>query len=470
MPDAEKTWPLEPDDATLRTWCAEAVDLVCRHVATLADQPAQDVAGAVEEALGLGEDCPEGPGDAVALLREVVADHVPRSLNTAGPGYLAYIPGGGLPTAAIAEFVAAMTNRFTGMAAPAPRLVALEVNALRWLAEALGMPEGTRGVFTSGGSMANLGAIVCARHAVLGEDFTDGVIYTGDQAHQSVTKSARIAGFAGARVRMLPSDSAGRLAPETLRAAVAEDAAAGLRPALVVASAGTVGTGAVDDLAGLRSVADDHGLWLHVDGAYGGFFGLTDRGRTALAGMESADSLTLDPHKGLFLPYGTGCLLVADGRVLRDAHHEHGAYLPTAATDPRLQDFTLDTPELSRPYRGLPVWFSLKTFGLAAFREALDEKLDLARHCWERLERIPGLATTGEPDLSITAFRSTAGDPATDALLERINGHQRIMVTATTFQGQRVIRLCVLSFRTHRDRIDEGLAVIEREAAAVRPA
>ena len=246
--------------------------------------------------------------------------------------------------AALADFLACSLNRYTGLAQPAPALVQIEASVLRWLCDLFRMPPQSQGVLTPGGSMANLSAIVTARTARLGERFLDGTIYVSEEVHHSVAKSARFAGFRADAVRVVGTDDSLRMSPDLLRLAVREDRAAGRRPFLVVGSAGTINTGAVDPLNDIADVARDEDLWFHVDGAYGGFFQLTERGRTVLEGIERADTITLDPHKGLFLPYGTGCLLARDAAALRAAHEESAHYLPPASMDHALPDFSSFSP------------------------------------------------------------------------------------------------------------------------------
>jgi aromatic-L-amino-acid decarboxylase len=239
-----------------------------------------------------------------------------------------------------------------------------------------------------------------------------------------------------------------------------------------VASAGTTNTGAVDDLEGAADVARRHGLWLHADAAYGGFFALTERGRVAMRGLERADSITLDPHKGLFLPYGTGSLLVRDGAALERSHALGADYMPEMSDTEEFVDFCQLSPELSRPFRGLRVWLPFKLAGAGAFRRQLDEKLDLARWAYERLRDIEGIEIVAEPQLSIVAFRLT--QPGLDAeamnrlnreLLDRINARRRVYLTGTTVGGSFVLRICVLSFRTHMERMEQGLEDVRAAVA-----
>jgi len=346
----------------------------------------------------------------------------------------------------------------------APGLVQIEANVGRWLCEMAGYPASALGLLTTGGSMANLIALVTARRERLPEDFLSGVLYTSDQAHHSVQKAALLAGFPPARVRALPSDAQFRIRLDALAEAVAADRAAGLHPFFLVVSAGTTNTGAVDDLGAAADAARAHGLWLHVDAAYGGFFVLTERGRRVLHGIERADSITLDPHKGLFLPYGTGSLLVRDGGALRRAHSVHAEYLPPVPEDPDFVDYSTVSPELSRDFRGLRVWLPIKMHGIAAFRRALDEKLDLAAWAAAELRKVAGVEIVAEPQLSLLAFRVTKaglGDAATDDLnrrvMEAVNARGRVYVTSTTVRGRFLIRICVLSFRTHLDRMQMAI-------------
>ena len=271
----------------------------------------------------------------------------------------------------------------------------------------------------------------------------------------------------------MPSDERFRLRPGPLAEAIRADRVAGMTPFLVVGSAGTTNTGAVDDLEALADLAAAENLWFHVDAAYGGFFVLTERGRARLAGIDRADSLVLDPHKGLFLPYGTGCLLVRDAAALHRTHHVEADYMPQFQSEPDLVDFCEISPELSRDFRGLRVWLPLKMHGLGAFRAALDEKLDLAEWACGELEKLDDVEVVARPQLSIVAFRlAPAGldREATNRLnrdfLERINARRRVFLTATTLDGRFVLRICVLSFRTHRERMEQCLEDIRAARGA----
>jgi aromatic-L-amino-acid decarboxylase len=313
--------------------------------------------------------------------------------------------------------------------------------------------------------MANLSAIITARHARLGEDFWDGTYYVSEQVHASISKAASLAGFSRRNLRLVPTDAELRMDAEALDAMVRADRADGLRPFLVVPSAGTTNTGAIDPLDAVAAVAAEHGLWMHVDAAYGGFFQLTERGRERFRGIARADSITVDPHKGLFLPYGMGSLVVRDGAALRDAHFEGAAYLQDLAPEEELPNFTEYSPELSRANRGFRLWLPLALHGVEAFREALDEKLDLTDALAEGLAAIPQVEVPWAPQLTVVAFRLRDADEATNrAFLDAINGSKRVFLSSTLVHGGYVLRACIVSHRTHRDRIEECVAIV-REAA-----
>jgi aromatic-L-amino-acid decarboxylase len=347
-------------------------------------------------------------------------------------------------------------------------MVQLEENVTSWLCSLFDMPDTAQGILTSGGSMANLSGVVTARHAKLGEDFLDGTYYVTAQTHASVTKAAMIAGLPRRALRLVPTDRELRMDPDALRGLVRDDRAAGRKPFLVAPAAGTTNTGAVDPLDEIAEVAADEDLWMHVDAAYGGFFQLTDRGSTLFRGIERADSVTLDPHKGLFLPYGTGGLVVRDREALRAAHFETAAYLQDLPPSGDLPNYSELSPELSRDMRGLRVWFPLVLHGVDRFRAALDEKLDLAQELDATLRADPLLEVPYATQLTVTPFRlRDGGDDANRELLARINGTKRVFLSSTILDDRFTLRVCIVSHRSHRDRLRECADIIREAAAAI---
>lgn len=457
--------PLEPSGDQFRSLTDRIAELIAEVVADLPRSPASGAPADPDLLAALAAPPPESPRDAeplLALVRRAAA----QARETAGPGYLAYIPGGGLLSSAAANLLAAGLNRFTGKVMTAPALVTLEESVLRWMCDLFGFPANSQGLLTTGGSTSNLIAIVAARTRGADRQVDRAAIYVGEHAHGSMAKAARTAGLAREHVRIVRSTPDLRLDVEHLRDRIAADRAAGLIPVCISAAAGTTNTGTIDPLGAVAEAAREEGIWFHVDGAYGGLFQLTGRGRERLRGIEQADSITLDPHKSLFLPYGTGALVVRSRDPLQQAFAEPADYMQDLGSADSLPELDTMTPELTRDYRGLRVWLPLHLHGVAAFRRELDEKLDLARAVYEALSSDPRLDVPWAPDLSVVVFRLRGGDDAAQLrLLERINATQRILLSSTRIGGEVWLRVAVLSFRTHADRIEEAIRIISDSAA-----
>lgn len=467
-------YELEPDRATRTLWAKEALGYLDDFIDGLPDAPASRYGAATARP----EDA-DAPLDADALspppatpqpLPELLAQisaAVDAAVETAGPGYLAYFPAGGLYSSTLGEMLAQTVNRYTGNAAMAPGMVGLEQSVVRWFDEQFGLPRTAGGLITSGGSMATLTAVHAARESRLRWPDARGSIYVTEHTHHCVAKAARIAGLTDAQVRFVPVDDELRMDVDAARQAIRRDRADGWHPFLIVGTAGSTSTGTIDPLRDIGELAADEGLWLHVDGAYGGGFQLTERGRTLLTGIELADSIVFDPHKSLFVPYGTALLLVRDQEALRAAYSAGGDYLQDLAHDSELPNFADLGPELTRDSRGLRLWLPLHLHGTDAFRAALDEKLDLARWAYDELRSDPHLDVPLQPDLTVIVARSTAGDDASRRLLERVNAGRRVFLSSTRLDGAYLVRLCVLSHRTHRARVEEAVAAIRETARQV---
>ena len=363
---------------------------------TLPEQPSHATEEAPRRAAAFREPIPEGGRPFEDILDRLEAEVVPWSFNTAGPGYLAYVPGGGLPSAAVADLFASVTNRYAGVWAAAPVAVEIEVQVLRWLCELMGMPTGSLGVMTTGGSISNLIAVVTAREKLVGDRLSDACAYVTAEVHHCMNKALRIAGVPARGVRTVPVDDHFRMDMSALAAMVAEDRAAGRLPFLVCGSAGTVNTGTIDPLDTIADFCAAEDLWFHIDGAYGALFHLVPELQERLRGIGRADSLVLDPHKGLFLPYGTGVLLVRDVAALRHAHDADAAYLPALGQGEGQIDFCSLSPELSRDWRGLRLWLPFMLHGVASFRDALREKRALAVDAATRLAAEPDVVLAQE--------------------------------------------------------------------------
>lgn len=466
---AQAALPLEYD-AERRSTALEAVrDYAESFLETVAAKPvytpdARDTA----DVLGLDEES-ASMSDALAIL----AEHVDQSgLNIRSSRYFAFIPSGGLYPAALGDFLGAAINRYTGVRFPAPGATRLERAMLRWLADEVGYPPGSEGDLTSGGSIANLSGIVAARraHDIRARDVERAVVYMTRLTHHSVAKALGIAGLAECRTRFVPLDRSSRMEPAALEKAIVADHDTGLLPWLIVGTAGTTDLGTVDPLDQLADIAVQHDMWLHVDAAYGGAFALCEEGKRRLRGLDRSASLVLDPHKGFFLPYGSGVVLVRNGARLYEAYHARGSYMQDLQSvsfeaDASTCDFS---PELTRPFRGLRLWLPLKLIGLAPFRAALEEKLLLAEYFYDQIETFAGFEIGPRPDLSVVAFRYVPkrGDANefNRRLADAIRNDGRIFLSTTTLDGVFTLRMAILCYHSHLEDVDIALQTIQEQA------
>jgi aromatic-L-amino-acid decarboxylase len=407
---------------------------------------------------------PGEDGRELQSLLTAVGRATDTGFDTAGGGFMSYIPSGGLYTAALGALVGSVTNQYTGGSHGSPGMTAIEESVIRWMARLFGLPTSAGGVLVSGGSIANQIAVVTARSR-FGDEFGDGVIYTSTRVHHSIEKAARIAGISTTRMRLVETDDQRRLDPRALERSASEDSRRGLRALMVVANAGTTDTGAIDPLHACADIAADTGAWFHADAAYGGFFQLTERGRARLSGIERADSITIDAHKSLFLPFGVGGLLMRDRSAVVDAHEGAGAYMQdvTAGDLPHYMEMG---PELTRPNRGIQVWLALNLHGVGQFRSELDHMLDLAERAAESLGSIPGIELLGKPELSVVAFRASSGDEPTRWVLDSLLGSHEVHVSSTTIDGRLYVRLAFLSQRTTDAIVDRAIDIVESAARA----
>ena len=424
-----------------------------------------------DQGIGLYDSPISEQGISLDEVLRLLAEHVDRpGLNPASGGHMGYVPGGGIPLSAFGDFLADITNRYSGVFFANPGAVRMENMLLRWMADLVGYPKEAAGNLTSGGSVGNLIGVVAAReaHDLKAGDFSRSVIYLSEQVHHSVNKAIRIAGLKECPVRYVPLDARYRMRADALDALIAQDKRAGQHPWLVVASAGTTDTGAVDPLAEIAEVAREHGLWFHVDGAYGAFFALCEAGRRILHGMERSDSVVMDPHKGLFLPYGTGAVLVREPQHLLKSHHYMPNYFQDMVEAPDELSPADLSPELTKHFRGLRLWLPLKLLGVAPFRACLEEKLLLARYFYQKIQDIDGFEVGPPPDLSVVTYRYLPArgnaDDFNRRLVEAIHQDGRVFISSTVLDGKFTLRLAALAFRTHRSTVDLLLEILEEKA------
>ncbi|MCB9039633.1 MAG: aminotransferase class V-fold PLP-dependent enzyme [Lewinellaceae bacterium] len=400
------------------------------------------------------------------LLEELRVKADRAGINPASGGHLGYVPGGGVFPAALGDYLAAITNRYAGLFFANPGAVRIENELIRWMCELMGYPPGALGNLSSGGSIANLIAITTARdfRQIKATRVEKAVVYLTHQVHHCVQKALRIAGLGEAIIRYIPVDEHFRMDTKRLHQQLEMDRFQGLEPFMVVGSAGTTDTGAVDPLDEIANLAEQFGLWFHVDAAYGGFFLLVDELKGRFRGIGRSDSLAIDPHKGLFLPYGLGAVLIKNVKAQYDAHYYKANYMQDAQQEWEEASPADLSPELTKHFRGLRMWAPLQLFGLKPFRAALEEKVLLCRYFYRKVQE-SGFEVGPEPDLSIMIFRyKTRKENSTrfnEQLVEYVRRDGRVFLSSTTIDGEYWIRLAVLSFRTHKREIDLCLEILE---------
>jgi aromatic-L-amino-acid/L-tryptophan decarboxylase len=465
--------PLAMDAEAMRRAGYATVDALVTRLADPGADPVLRRADAAGMRSRLGGPPPEQPADYGAVLARVLTDVLPYAARTDHPGYLAFIPSFTTWPAALAELTAAAANLYCGAWLESAGATQVELEVIDWFRGWLGLPAGTAGVLVNGGSAANLTALLVAREAAGGPS-PGSVLYVSDQAHSSLARTARAMGLRPEQVRVLPTDDGWRLRPETVAAAIRADREAGRVPFAVCASAGSTNTGAVDPLAGLADVCAAEGLWLHVDAAYGGFAALTAKGGTTLAGIERADSVTLDPHKWLYQPMECGCVLIRDGARLERTFAIHPDYLDgDAAQGAGEVNFADRGLQLSRGFRALKVWVSVQTFGLAAFRACIQRNLDLAEYAETLIRDRAGLTVMAPATLGIVCFRrewAGCDEAETErrgtALAAELERGGTALVSTTRLAGRHAIRLCILNPTSSAEHVRR---VIEHFASAPVP-
>lgn len=433
-----------------------AVDAVVDHLSGLRAGPAF-VPAPAGLAASLDEPAPEEGTDPVALV-DVVRDRVTAAgVRTHHPAMLAYIPVAATFPGAVADLLASGLNVFAGSYQSGPGAAEVELLVLRWFRDLLGLDPAADGIVAGGGSIANLLGLAAARER-RPDGGADRVAYITSEAHSSIGRALRVLGMR--HVRTVAVDAAFRMQPDALRAAIEADRRDGLAPWCVAVAAGSTNTGAIDDLPAIAAVCRQEGVWMHADGAYGGFLALTERGRAAMPGLELADTLVLDAHKSLFCPIPAGIVYARRGDDLPRAFAVRPDYLKDIdrAGGVNFADRGL---ELSRPFRALKVWMTVKTFGIGRIRAALDRGLDLADLAAAEVAASPDLETVIPHSLGVVNFRSTAGVPVERmvAAVAAAGG----FIGSTVVAGTPAVRLCVLGHRSDEAAVE---AVVRAAAAA----
>lgn len=480
--DAPGTLELSREE--MRALGYRVVDLLVEHIATLRDKPVTRWADRPAMEARLREPVPRAGSDPGAVLEQVETEVLSNLMHLDHPRFFAFVPGPSNFVGVMADALASGFNVFAGTWLEAAGPTQVELVTVDWLRQLCGLPEAAGGLFVSGGSMANLTALTVARRVMLGDRLDGAVVYCSDQTHSSVERGLQVLGFAPAQLRKLPSDAAFRLPLPELRRAVEADRAAGRRPFCVIANAGTTSTGAVDPLPALADLCRETGLWLHADGAYGAAAVLCDAGRARLDGLGRVDSLSLDPHKWLFQPYEIGCVLVRDRRLLRETFHILPEYLKDLyRVDPEVNSTWRNSElinfcdygvQLTRGFRALKLWMSLKVFGLDAFRRAVGRGIALAELAEAAVRRLPHWEVVTPAQLAVVTFRYVpAGmsaaevDTLNQRLVEAMIADGFAMISSTVLRGRTVLRMCPINPRTTDADVEETVRRLDRFAVAL---
>ncbi|WP_298894479.1 aminotransferase class V-fold PLP-dependent enzyme [uncultured Psychroserpens sp.] len=424
-------------------------------------------------------EAPEKETNFQDVLDFVVKEVLPNSNIVSHPKSYSFVPGPSNYVSVMADTLATGFNIFSGGWAASPAAAELEIVTMNWLLKLFKFPKKKGGgIFTSGGSMANLTALVTARRQRCGDDFSKAIIYMSDQAHSSNIKAIRVLGFKKEQVRIIPTDIAFKMAINKLKNAIAKDRLKGLQPFCIIASAGTTNTGSIDPLDEIAAICKTEKLWFHIDGAYGGAAVLSKKGKLLLKGIEKADSLTIDPHKWLFQPYEMGCLLIRNHKWLSKTFSEKPEYLRDIEGNTSEINFYDHGIQLTRRFRALKFYMSMKTFGLEAFKTAISYSIDLTENVEAYLRKSSNWEVISPATLAVINFRyNPIGMTFSEKKLDALNQHisQKILesrealLVTTILQNQIVLRMCLINPRTTLNDIKDTLALCESIAKNSMP-
>ena len=456
---------LSPDE--MRRAGYAVIDRLVEHMETLETQSPWGEGEAPDDGAFKGPPPREGRSPEAVL--NYLNEHLfPYSLRVNHPRFYSFVPGPSNFIGVLGDALASGFNIFGGTWIGSSGGAEIERTAIKWMRGALGMDEDAGGLFTSGGSMANVIGLAAARHVKLKGDMTGARIYASEQTHSSVERGLRLLGFGLDQFHKLPSDADFRLDPAVLAQAIAEDRAAGFRPFCVVVNAGTTNTGAVDPFVEVANLCDREDLWLHADGAYGACSAFCDRGRAALEGVERVDSISFDPHKWLFQPFEIGGLMVKDAASLRDAFDIRPEYLRDTVVHGRGINFYEYGPQLTRSLRALKLWMTFHVFGADKIAAGIDNGFLMAEAAQEILEKTPGWRLISAASMAVVSFRAAPegmSDEACDQLNSDIAARSRDegqdVVLTTILKGRIALRLCTINPRLTKSDIEATLGRLD---------
>ena len=471
---------LELDPQLMRDIGYRAIDWIVRRQTGMRESTlGHELARNETEAL-LREAMPEEGLDLRRVFDLFEKKVAPNVVHVDHPMFFGFIPSAPTYVSMLADALVAGSNIFAGTWFESSGPSQVEIIVIDWFKQMMGLPAGAAGLLVSGGSVATLTALAVARHAILQDETENAVVYLSDQTHASVDRALRLLNFRPSQLRRIPTDSSLRLDTGKLREGIILDVRNGLRPFAVIANAGTTNTGAIDPMGEISAMAREHGIWMHVDAAYGGFVALTERGRKLLAGIELADSVVLDPHKWFYCGYEAGCVIVRERGLLRETFKILPEYMTDVGRAEQEVNFCDYGVQLTRAFRALKVWMTVKTFGARRLREIIDQCMDLTEYAGLLFSQSPRIEITTPPSLGVFSFRyipEAARGTANEEHLNRINAglvtraiqSRQIVLSSTRLGSRLVVRFCILNHRTRREDIRKALRLIEnfgRESAA----
>ena len=461
----------------MKSYGYKIVDLIAEHWDTLEDKKPVTSATRKEMDNLFLQEAPNEGTPANEVLDFVMDNVIPNSTVVSHPKAYSFVPGPSNFISTMADSLATGFNIFSGGWMVSPAAAELEIVTMNWLLKMYNFPvEKGGGIFTSGGSMANLTALVTARRLKCGDDFSKAIIYLSDQAHSSNIKAIRVLGFKKEQIRILPTDIEFRISINKLKNAIAKDRLEGLQPFCFIASAGTTNTGTVDPLDEIADICEEENLWFHIDGAYGGAAILSKKGAKALRGIERADSLTVDPHKWFYQPYEIGCLLIKDSSWLSSTFSESPEYLRDIEGNESEINFYDYGIQLTRRFRALKFYMSIKTYGLDTFKKAVTYNIQLADDVEKILRKSKNWEIISPATLAVINFRyNPIGlnlsekeiDELNQKISQRIMESKEALLVTTLLNKQVVLRMCLINPKTTINDVKETLLLCNKFAEKI---
>lgn len=450
-------------------------EIVTEHVAGLADRRVTPEATPEQLEKLFDEPLPEKGTSIDEILSRFRSDVAPNAMGVPSPRYFGQFNPTPLPIGVWADVFTSMLNQNAGAWRNGPTSAMIEARVIRWLCELLNYGPRSFGTLASGGSEANLIALKCARDSVTAtikdrgvrSAASDLVVYASEQCHYSIDKSVDILGMGRSSLRKIPTDDRFHIRVDALREQIAHDRDAGLLPACVVGVAGTTSTGVVDPLEELAAVARENDCWYHVDAAYGGPLAFSSKHKDKLHGIETADSITFDPHKWMFVPFSCGAVLAREGgRVLRDAFDMSPEYLNEDRGGADVEfDFFRYGQMGTRRFNSLKLWMAIKFMGREGYARTVERQIDLTKYLAGRLDALPDFERVGEVETAVCCFHHKSG--AEQRLQQIIEREGEVWLTTTVLHGRRALRVNVNSFLTRQQEIDILVDALQKAVAAL---